>query len=201
MSNVYPSSPGFSGLKITSLQPTLVSVAHSLARQVRSRGGQRWGIEATYPPNLTRAEAAPLLAFALQQRGQFGIFTLVLHGQWASARGVATGTPLVDLGSQTGRTVNTKGWTASVTGILRAGDFLKFNGHAKVYMVTADVNSTGAGLAAIPIEPALMAMPANNEPVIVNNVPFTVSFASDAQNLQVMSAFFHEFKASFVEVV
>jgi len=188
-------------MKFTSVQPTLISLSHSLVRQARSRGGaQRWLIEATYPPNLRRDELAPIYAFAVKQRGQYEIFTLIPPALWSTARGVATGTPKVNGASQTGRTVNTKGWTPNISGILLAGDFLKFNGHAKVYMVTENANSDGSGNASIIIEPALLTSPANDEVIIVADVPFSVAFASDVQEFGLKPAFLHEFKVSFVEV-
>ena len=202
MSGAYPTTIGFSSMKFSSYQPTLVSVAHSLARQARSRGGaQRWAIEATYPPNLSRAELAPIIAFALAQRGQYESFTLTPPALWSTARGIATGTPLVKGASQTGGSVITDGWTATQTGILLSGDFIKFAGQNKVYMITADANSDGSGNATIAIEPALMASPANDAAITVTNVPFSVAFASDVQEFSIRPAFLHEFKVSFVEVV
>lgn len=201
MSGAYPSTPPFETLKIRSWQPTLVSVSHSLVRQARSRGGaQRWAIEASYNPNLTRAELAPVFAFAVAQRGQYEIFTFTPPAIWATARGIATGTPLVDGANQTGRTVNTQGWSANVAGILKAGDFLKFSGHDKVYMLTADAASDAGGLAALSIEPALMESPADNEAIVVASVPFSVAFASDIQEFDIQSPDWHSFKVSFVEV-
>lgn len=188
-------------MKFTSWQPTLVSLSHNLVRQARSRGGaQRWIIEATYPPNLSRAELAPLLAFSISQRGQYEIFTLVPPALWSTARGIATGTPLVNGAGQTGRTINTKGWTASQTGILLAVDFIKFAGHDKVYLITADANSDGSGNASIVIEPALMSSPADNAAITVANVPFSVAFASDMQEFDLDPPNKHIFKVSFVEV-
>jgi len=202
MSGIYPSSPSFASMKFTSYQPTLISISHSLFRQARSRGGaQRWAIEASYPPNLSRAELAPIFAFAIAQRGQYEIFTLIPPALWSTARGLATGTPLVDGANQTGRTVNTKGWTPNITGILRAGDFLKFNGHSKVYMITVDANSDGSGLAALSIEPALMTSPAADEAIICANVPFSVAFISDIQEFNIQAPQIHEFQVSFVEVL
>jgi hypothetical protein len=202
MSGAYPTTIGFSSMKFSSLQPTLVSVSHALTRQSRSRGGaQRWGIEATYPPNLSRAELAPIIAFALKQRGQWDTFTLTPPALWATARGIATGTPKIKGGSQSGRNIATDGWTASQTGILLAGDFLKFAGHDKVYMVTENANSDGSGDATLVIEPALMATPADNEDITVTGVPFTVAFASDSHEFDINSASHHSFSVKFVEVV
>lgn len=201
MSGAYPANPSFASMKFTSIQPTLVSVSHSLARQARSRGGaQRWGIEGTYPPML-RSTFAPVIGFALAQRGQYETFTLTPPALWSSARGIATGTPVVKGAAQTGRTVLTEGWTASQTGILLAGDFIKFAGDSKVYMVTADCNSDGAGDASVVIEPALMASPADHAVITVNSVPFTVAFASDIQEFDINTASHHAFSVKFVEVV
>ncbi|MDY7002151.1 MAG: hypothetical protein SVS15_10280, partial [Thermodesulfobacteriota bacterium] len=136
MSGTFPTSPALAGLKITSNTPTFVSTAHSLKRQVRSRGGHRWLIEGEYPP-MTRDEFAPVYAFAVAQRGQYETFTFVLPGL-KTPQGSIPGTPVVDGADQTGRSIDTKGWTASQSGILKAGDYIKFNGHAKVYMVTQD---------------------------------------------------------------
>ena len=202
MSGTFPSTPGFSAMKFTSWQPTFVSVSHSLVRQARSRGGaQRWAIEGTYPPNLTRAELAPIFAFALKQRGQLDTFTLIPPALWSAARGAATGTPRVDGASQTGRSVETKGWTPEVTGILLAGDFVKFAGHDKVYMATADANSDASGKATIPIEPALLESPADEEALVITSVPFLVAFASDLHEFTLDAPSRHGFSVKFVEVV
>ena len=202
MSGTFPTSPGFADIKIVSWQPTLVSLSHSLQRQVRSRGGaQRWAIEATYPPNLRRAELAPIFAFAVAQRGQYGKFTLQLPDLWANARGAATGTPVVYGAGQTGRTVLTAGWTPNTTAILLLGDLIKFAGHDKVYMVTASTSSDASGRAYVAIEPALLSSPANNAAVSVSNISFVVSFSSDVQEVFIRGANRHEYKVSFVEIV
>ena len=188
-------------MRFSSATPTLVSWSHSLLRQSRSRGSQRWLIEAEYPPNLTRAEIAPLVAFLIKQRGQYDTFTLTPPALWATARGVATGTPLVHAATPpSGRTVATKGWTPSQTGILLAGDFIKFAGHTKVYMVTADADSDGSGYATLSIEPALLSIPANDEAVVVSSVPFTVALVSDTFEFSVRGPDIHELKVQFAEV-
>jgi len=201
MSGTYPNTPGFSAMHFTSMTPTLVSWAHSVKRQARSKGSQRWQIEAEYPPNLTRAELAPIVAFLLKQRGQYETFTLIPPDLWANAQGVATGTPLVHADTApSGRAIETKGWTPSVTGILLAGDFIKFAGHSKVYMLTADANSDGSGYATLAIEPALLSIPADDEAVIVASVPFTVALISDTFDFGLKGPNKHDQKVQFVEV-
>ncbi len=198
MSGLFPTDLPPSSLRIRSVQPTLVSVTHSLQRQVRSRGGQRWQISASWS-GLSRADWARLFGFAMAQRGQYGTFQFQIP-QIGSARGMATGTPLVAGASQSGRTVTTDGWTAGVTGILKAGDLVKFAGHAKIYMLTEDVDSNGSGQATLVIEPALMEAPADNEAIDVSDVQMTVAFADDVRESQVGAVPVYDFSAELVEV-
>ena len=139
MSGTLPTSPAPSQGVIRTNQPTLVSVAQSLKRQVRTRGGQRWGIVLTYAP-MTRASFMPVWAFLIGQRGQWGTFTLTVPGHDTPQGSWAGGAPLVDGANQVGNTLNIKGLTPSQTGIAKAGDFIKPAGTTKVYMVTADAN-------------------------------------------------------------
>lgn len=195
----WPASPAPATLKISSVQPTLVSTAHSLQRQVRSRGGHRWMLSMTWP-TLKRSEWAPLFAFAQSLRGQYATCTYVIPGNLSNPLGVATGTPLVNGAGQTGRSLATDGWTPSQAGILKAGDFIKLGGGNKVYMLTADVNSDGSGQATLSIEPALMATPADNEALTVFDVPFTVALAGDTRESDVRPGLFLSFAADFIEV-
>jgi len=185
-------------MKITSLTPTLVSTAHSLKRQVRSRGGQRWLIEGAYPV-MTRSEFAPIYAFSVAQRGQYETFTFVLPGLDTPQGGIP-GTPLVDGADQTGRSIDTKGWTADQSNVLKAGDFIKFAGHNKVYMVTADAGSDASGLSTLTIEPALVSSPADEAALTVDDIPFTVAFAQDVVETSIRPALLFSYEVSFVEV-
>tara|TARA_B110000285_G_scaffold217052_1_gene264984 strand:- start:8985 stop:9557 length:573 start_codon:yes stop_codon:yes gene_type:complete len=188
----FPTTPVPSNISITSLNPTYTSVTHSLKRQVRTRGGQRWSIDASFPP-LNRTDFAPVWAFAQKQKGQFGKFTFI-PPIYSSTSGTATGTLLVN---------NTAGYIAGsstitvdgLTGILKAGDFIKFSGHDKVYSVVAD------GSTSLIIEPALQLPVVNNEAITYNSVPFTVAFTSDTQNMSVGVNGFVNYSIKLIEVV
>lgn len=82
--------------------------------------------------------------------------------------GAYGGTPLVAGTITNGTTVTTDGWTASVTGLLKAGDVIQFAGVFGVnpqnyettgilqdFVVQADVNSDGGGLATIEVSPSI----------------------------------------------
>lgn len=199
MSGSFPSTPPLENISVTGVTPNMVSVAHSMARQVRTRGAvQRWMIEGNLPANLSRAEMAPLIAFLVSQKGRYETFSFT-PPVISDARGTATGTPLVDGASQTGRSVNTKGWTADITGILKAGDFIKFTGHNKVYMVTADADSDGAGEAEIIIEPALFESPSNEAPITVNSLSFTVAMVDDSAGFSIAGPIFTMSKITMIE--
>ena len=172
---------------VRSVTPTLVSVAHSLQTQRRSRGSQRWAFDLEFPA-MSRADWAPIFAFLVKQRGRYETFQWTLPTGLVTPRGALGGSPLVDneVGSptavQTGtRSLNTKGWSNNITGVLKAGDFiLPTGGSGKVYMVTADCDSGASGLSAVPIEPSLIDAIPHGQAITVTSVPFTVGVARES---------------------
>jgi hypothetical protein len=86
--------------------------------------------------------------------------------------GAQGGTPIMlsSGGSQTGASLNTQGWSNSITGLLNQGDIFTIAGVFSVnpqsrqstgllqqFVVTAPVSSNGSGLATIPISPSIVA--------------------------------------------
>jgi len=188
----FPTTPVPNSISITSLNPTYTSVTHSLKRQVRTRGGQRWSIDATFPP-LTRTDFAPIWAFAQKQKGQFGVFTFT-PPIYSNSSGTASGTLRVN--NSAGYIAGTTTITVDgLTGTLKAGDFIKFAGHDKVYTIVADATTS------LTIEPVLQKPVVNNEVVTFNGVPFTVSFSTDNQNLSVGITQLINYRIKLIEVV
>lgn len=197
MSGSFPTNPAPSALKIQSYQPTRVSLSHNLRRSVRTNGAQRWVITADWV-GLTRAQFAPIQAFVLSQRGQWDTFTAVLPAH-KLPQGTATGTPQINGANQQGRSLTTRSWTAGLTNALKAGDFIGVFGQTKVYMVTADVNADAYGLATVPIEPALLAVPADGALLTVRNVAFTLALGSDTLESAVAPGSIYNFSLQLVE--
>jgi len=197
MSGSFPTSPAPSALKIQSYQPTRVSLSHNLRRSVRTNGAQRWVITADWV-GLSRAQFAPIQAFVLAQRGQWDTCTAALPAH-KLPQGVATGTPLVNGANQQGRSLATRGWTANLAGVMKAGDFLGIAGQTKVYMVTADANSDSTGSATLAIEPALLMVPSDSANLAVRNVPFTLAFGSDTLESAVAPGGIYNFSLQLVE--
>ena len=185
----FPISPVAKSITITGVSPTLVSVSHNLKRQARSKGSQRWLIDAIFAP-MTRDEFAPIWAFVNKQQGQFNIFTYK-PPIYKDTSGTATGALLANGAASAGDSSIT---CNGLTGTLKAGDFIKFAGHDKVYTLTADSTTILA------IEPPLMKAVINNEVVNYNDVAFTVAFSNDQQVMSVASNQLVGFSIKLVEV-
>ena len=198
MSGTFPTSPAFQSLAVSSFQSTFVSRSISGRRQARQIGGQYWIIRASFPP-MTRAQFAPIHAFVMAQRGRYESFTLT-PPVISTGLGSPAGTPLVNGADQTGRSVVTDGWNNAIT-IFKAGDYLKFANHDKVYTVTADATSSGAGAATISIEPALITSPANDSAITYSSVPFTVALRSGVQEFVTGTTGLFQYEIDFEEVL
>ena len=65
------------------------------------------------------------------------------------------------------------------TGTLKAGDFIKFSNHDKVYMLTSDVNMDASTQDFFNIFPALAAAVTNTTTITYNDVGFTMMLGGD----------------------
>lgn len=197
MSGTYPTDPKPSRIEMGSSSQTLISFSQSGKRFAREMAGQRWTISASYDA-LDNNKGRALVAFCASQKGVFETFQFI--ASHLQPRGVATGSPLVNGAAQVGTSVITDGWTASITGILKAGDILKFGNSPKIYMQTVDVNSSALGAVTLTLEPALILASTDNDIITVRDVPFTVSFESDVQKYPTRSSLYYSYEAQLVEV-
>lgn len=199
MSGSFPSSPEPSSINIKSNQTTMVSVSISGRRQARQLQNQRWSMEVGFPP-MTRSEFAPIMAFIVSQRGKKESFqfTPVIVDD---ALGVETGSVLVN-GSHTvgDTTIAMDAFAADGSGRFKAGDFIKFGGHTKVYMVVSDVTSS-SNAATVTIEPPLTTALSDNDTVVYDSVPFTVALSNDIQEFGIPSDAFFRYEMKFIEVI
>lgn len=133
--------------------------------KVYDNGGKRWRANITLP-SMTVANGRIWRAWFLALNGMEGTFWLSPTLD-KTARGIATGTPLVNGGSQTGQSLVTDGWTTSQTGILKAGDWFQLGNY--LYQVMQDANSDGSGNATFDIWPSLRSSPSDNDALILTN--------------------------------
>lgn len=133
-------------------------------------------------PPMGRDAAEAWVAALVSLNGLEGSFLL---GDTANTipRGTATGTPLVKGGSQTGYDLVTDGWTAGVTGIMKAGDWLQLGSgsSSRLYKVMADANSNGSGEATLTLWPKLRSSPADNAAITISSPKGRFMLAQDIE--------------------
>ena len=179
MSGALPTTPVFNAMNFKDESNTLISISDSGRRFARKIDNQRWKFTVGYQ-NLTRAEFAPILAFITKQRGAKETFTIT-PPKIKDALGSETTTISVNGVHAVGdSTIAIDGFNADSAGSLKAGDFLKFASHTKIYMVVADVTPS-SNAATVTIEPPLIEALANDSTVTYDDVTFTVYLEGTVQ--------------------
>ena len=188
MSGAFPiSNAKFGTLGIKSIQNTLISKSDSGKRLVRQIDGQRFAFSVQIV-TATRSDVyGELMAFIMKQRSRKETFTII-PPEIEDARGNETNTVLVNGSHAVGdTTIAMDGHHNDNPHAFKAGDFIKFASHSKVYMVVADVQAS-SNASTVTIEPPLIATVADDSVVTYDNVPFTVYLTSDIQEFGVSGA-------------
>ena len=185
----HPTNVGFASASMTA--KAVVGVSRSPftgAQQVQKHQGQWWELEASLPP-MTRATAEEWVTFLLSLNGMQGTF-LIGDPLGTTARGIATGTPLVKGASQTGNSLITDGWTASQAGILKAGDYFQLgnSSSSKLYKVLNDANSDGSGNATFDIWPSINTAVADNTAITVSSAKGLFRLSSNEMRFDLSTA-------------
>ena len=181
MSGAFPiSSAKFETLGIKSIQNTIISKSDSGKRLARQIDGQRWGFTVSIITGTRSGVYGELMAFIVKQRSGKETFTIV-PPEIEDARGSETGSVLVNGNQSAGdTTIAMDGFGGDGAGRFKAGDFIKFASHTKIYMVVSDVTSS-SNAATVTIEPPLVADIVNNSAVTYDDVAFTVHLTNDVQ--------------------
>ena len=196
MSGTYPTSPEFRSIRFKSEQKTKVSTTDSGKMFSTQVDGQRFRLSATYPP-MSRSDFAPVLAFIMKQRSQKETFQISLP-DLKNAKGNVSGSVLVKNSHSAGDTTIT---VDAMTGTLKAGDFVKFAGDTKVYMVVSDVTADGSNEATLTIEPPLRSAISDNASVTFDGVEFTVRLTNDLQQFTTDDLDTFRFEVDFIEAL
>jgi hypothetical protein len=200
MSGTFPSSPAPRDVAISSNQNTIVTTTASGRRQARQIDGQRFRLRVRFPI-MTRAEFAPINAFVMKQRSQMESFQYV-PPTIDDALGFASGVISVNGAISAGVTsVAIDGMANSTSGVFKAGDYFRFTGQTKVYMVMADVSSNGSGQGTLTFEPPLRANVADNAVLIYSNVDFTVGLTGDIQEFNISTENYFQYEIDLIEVL
>ena len=188
MSGAFPiSSAKFESLGIKSIQNTIISKSQSGKKLVRQIDNQRFGFTARIITAKRSDVYGELMAFIVKQRSGKENFTII-PPEIEDARGSETGSVLVNGVHAVGdTTIAMDAFAGDGDGRFKAGDFVKFASHDKIYMVVSDVTSS-SNAAIVTIEPPLITALADNSAVTYDNVPFTVHLTSDIQEFGVVGS-------------
>ena len=188
MSGSFPiSSSAFSTMGIKSIQNTIISKSDSGKKLARQIDGQRFAFTAQIIIGKRSDVYGELMAFIMKQRSRKENFTII-PPEIEDARGSETGTVLVNGVHAVGdTTIAMDAFASDGDGRFKAGDFIKFASHDKVYMVVSDVTSS-SNAATVTIEPPLTTALADDSVVTYDNVPFTVHLTNDVQEFGAVGA-------------
>jgi hypothetical protein len=180
-----PTSPGFTRVTIEPRSNVAVYASPFTGQQqVYQHPGQFLTCSIELPP-MSRAEAAVFVAALLSLQGARGTFYFG-DPAWKNPQGTATGTPLVKGAAQTGQDLITDGWTTTVTGILKAGDWIQIGtgDTRQLCMVLADANSNGSGDSTLSLFPRIRTAFADNTAILTANPTGIWRLADDGSFLQ-----------------
>ena len=188
MSGAFPiSNSKFSTMGIKSIQNTIISKSDSGKKLARQIDGQRFAFTAKIITGKRSDVYGELMAFIMKQRSRKENFTII-PPEIEDARGNETGTVLVNGVHAVGdTTIAMDAFASDGAGRFKAGDFIKFASHDKVYMVVSDVTSS-SNAATVTIEPPLITALADNSEVTYDDVPFTVHLTNDVQEFGAVGA-------------
>jgi len=200
MSGTFPTSPAPRDVAISSNQNTIVTTTASGRRQARQIDGQKFRLRLRFPV-MTRSQFAPILAFIMKQRSQMESFQYTpptIDDAQGSASTVISVAGAISAGVTS---CSIDGMGNSTNGVLKAGDYFRFTGQTKVYMVVSDVNSNGSGAGTLTFEPPLRSNVADNVVIIYNNVDFTVGLTGDIQEFTIGTENYFQYEVDLIEVL
>ncbi len=206
MSGSFPiSSAKFQTYGIKSIQNTIVSKTVSGKKLARQIDGQRFGFTVKIITGTRTSIYGELMAFIMKQRSQKENFTIT-PPELKNARGNETNTVSVNGNHSAGdTTINMDGHHNDNPHAFKAGDFIKFASHDKIYMVVADVQAS-SNASTVTIEPPLIQDVSDNSVVTYDDVPFKVHLTTDLQQFGAVGttsdgAFLYQFEFDVEETL
>ena len=209
MAYSYPLTlPTVSGIRSISLRVrNVVGISQSpftLKQQVISHSGQQWEADISLPP-MTRDEGEDWVSFLVKLKGQQGTF-LLGDPSGATPRGSAAttaGTPVVNGAGQTGGNLTIDGLPVSVSGYLKAGDYIQLGtaSSSTLHKVLNDVTTSAAGEASIDVYPSIRTAPADGSSVTVSNAKGVFRLSSNETSWSISEVELFGISFSAVEAI
>ena len=190
----------FNKVTIKNNTPTATSVSVSGRRQSKQLAAQYWTLDCEYA-SLDRGEAAQIMAFLNKQNNSLSAFQVVVPqygrpdgtiklvaGSVSNAISVrasaAVGALVVYVSCDTIRPSDFTSRGTTATGAFKAGDFVKFSNHNKMYQLTEDATVDSSGFATMQIFPGLYTALTTSQDMYYWDVPFTVFNTSSTQEYE-----------------
>ena len=174
----WPATVGFRTVNFKALSQTKQTTSQSGRRVRISTAGTRFSATIQYP-RMSLTNWKPIQAVATRLNGPLNSFDIVLPSVSENTSGVAGITATSSVASAGASTVTLATNKNSQT-IMKAGDVIRFASHTKVYMLTQDATTDGAGSVDVAITPNLIEA-TTSASATVDDVPFRMTLANDIQ--------------------
>lgn len=195
----FPTDIPFRSLNFTSNVPTMTAKSLSGVEQRAIVAGQYFSFTGNFSA-LTEAQRKKLFGYLMSQKGSYSSFAIALPEPLNDSTGNYTGTITVATASA-GVLQVTAAVSANNTLIVKAGDLIKFSGHNKVYMVTADATSNGSGSVDIEFFPPLRTAISTSNTVAHKDVEMTVKLSDPNFGFSMTQDMYANFDIGFIEVL
>jgi len=188
-----PTTTGIANITLTARNTVGVTTSpFTLKQQVQQHAGQRWEALVTLPP-LDRDEAEEWISFLMKLSGSFGTF-LLGDPNAATPRGGIKDYPSdameVNGASQSGNSLNIDQATASITGYLKAGDYIQIGSAStsQFHKVLNDADSDSSGELTVDIWPNLRQSPVDGSRVYAANAVGVFRLANNQTDFSIDQA-------------
>ena len=139
-------------------------------RQAQRRGPVLYNFEITIIPMLFNSERYLAIEDEIldSNYSELVITTKITNGL-TKERGLWTGSPVVNTAGQSGNSITISGASVNRLNWALKGDYVQFSGYTKVFQLTANANSSTAGLVTLNLNGAI---PSGNSPASNSAVTF-----------------------------
>ncbi|MCX7208191.1 MAG: hypothetical protein NT086_19850 [Proteobacteria bacterium] len=196
----FPNSLAPSAINMGSQSTTLVSKSHSGKRQARKVGTTLLTFDVSWT-RLDRAQMGELWGFVQAQSGQYGVFwfspALYLHSSNPAAPDTAE---VAANAAARQKTVALTKLPANKT-LLNTGDLIRFQGHAKTYVLAAPLVSDANGTGALTLAFDLIASVDSGSMVYCRSIAVQVSLVDDSIALNQSPPFWHDLSLKLIETI
>ena len=186
-----PTSIGMAQIELRATNAVAKSTSpFTFSSQVHAYSGSAWSADVTLP-SIRRDLAEDWISFLLSLRGQLGTFYLgdpnaaTPRGSARDSHSIATSAAV-----SSGSSIGIDGALTSVTGYLKAGDYLQVGtgSSRQLFKVLADVNTNSSGEATVDVWPNVRTSIADNSPLTVENTAGLFELASNEQSYSINEA-------------